>query len=391
MGEFPEIEPTRQSPAFYFDTASGTILVGEVAMRDHIESGHHPQDVRELGDLLRDTGIDIGPNDYPTKLEIESWQRSDYLDYGHWLVKLTRHDEAVHTLNRDTLVRAGYLGIGPRVARFTSRLRFGSLSQYYQELGIDRTHKVGLYDEWTQHDFIEYATDLVAEIGRKPNNKILWERHRAGLSGPSPYLIYQRFGSLGTWLEFAGFPNIHAWEETDYIEWGVKFMLANDGRLPTARGLNKLSSLKRGPSSRVVLNHFDKLSFYQKLTAEAYEIELDRRESLREYKLQSLQDSLETGDLPAELFADATSECDLITRSAKYQVATQLLPHTEQSVLSRLAGLETAQYLRALCRRDETLTVGDIESTALMLDVFDDIWVMDDYMKTLRVSGGEPG
>lgn len=367
----------------YFDLSEGVLLIGTEAKDYHLEAGGNPADVAPLPQVLLDDSFVIPADRYP-KTSFSDWNREDDITYAHFLHQIAV--ESGQRITKDIITKAGYLGIGPRIKHFTGAARYGNLSNFYTEAGLHDTHQVGRFRHWSRADYVAYIKNIAAEIGGRPSQDILWARQQSGVdTGPSPYDIRQAIGSTNLLLELAGFPNIHSWDEQDFIDWGVKFMLANNGILPTASRVQKLSLLKKGPSARVIQNRFVLFSTYKERVAEAYARECAFRQARSAAFIEEILSGIGNDLFPSDLFENAPSVEAEIQILSKFKVVEKLLGDLTDSQKVELARKPPQNFIAGIQNYRPTLSAGEIEEVALRLDVTDEIWPMDDYLTDLRL------
>jgi hypothetical protein len=377
----------KPTPIHYFDTGNGALLTGAAAVEQHLEAGGHPADLVELGELLNDRTLQIAPATYGPP-EIDDWERDDYLSYGHWLFGVAR---AV----RERIIDRGYqLGLGPTRQRIRHPQRFGSLAMYYEELHAEGAVKRNHYASWSFQRCMSYIEDVGAELEKQATNKHwvqLFKEKASRGEGPSPVTLARLTGhSVSALLDMAGYVDVHTWTGSPerYIDWGVKFMLANDGIAPYFNALRILSPRRRAPGVSSIYAHFDSIPAYKAEVRPAYEAELERRQAEQAQKFQSTMNELAAGRLPVQIIAGVASAEELIKRVAKFRVVDEILPAMHLKSKRDISMLKSTQafqdnIIKATC---SNVTVGEIERVAQELGVFDDIWPMDDYFMTaLRV------
>lgn len=381
----------KASPDTYYDITTGHIVVGKEGMSHHLGADGKYEYLRSLPDLITDTELE--PDGYRFHpLEYTKWERSDFTNYGRWINALLKTSSRRNVLKRTNLIKANMLGLGPGIGSIVSE--FGSLAAYYGELRLPKTNKRSLFDGMSIEDFVSHIRRIATDVKKKPTEKILWNRIKKGRIEPSPRVIERRVGSLSKLLELAGYPNIKSWKSADYIDWGIKFMLSNEGRLPSARQMTKLCKLYRGPGRSAVERHFGSIKVYQGLLEPAFfsrqqQIEVERLE-----KLERIKSAIANQEVPKELFGDVkgsdVSEQETIVRYARYVVADHLLGDNFSVSKLSIATMNNLTvrkigFVRAIAKTNDAITAGDIESAALYLGVFNDIWPIDDYLKDLRI------
>ncbi len=374
----------------YIDVSSGQVVLGGPATDNHIESGGHPADLQSLSDFLTGNSANV----ISEPLNVEDWSNEDYLTYGRWLNNLIRSGhESPPRLNQKVLRKGYALGIGPSIHRISAMRRFGSTSKYYAELGASNTHRIGNFKNTSSKELVAYLRDVGSGLGRPPNVRDINRRAHNNPSRPTSSIYYDRFG-LGGWnkaRELAGFVVIDNWDDDDYYNWGVKFMKANEGLIPTARHIRILSGKKFGPSDRGVMIRFKSLKDYQRVVWSRFEemklAQEQRDESLRE----EIAVKISTEEIPSELFEDVGTEQELFARYAKYNVVDALLPDLDGQRKINVASeaYEDVSYAGSIRKINDAITVGDIESTASYLGLFDYIWDIDTLSEKLKLCEDE--
>ncbi|GAC1483783.1 MAG: hypothetical protein NVS1B7_8450 [Candidatus Saccharimonadales bacterium] len=382
-------------PGVYMDITSRQLLVGQDAYETHIACGGYPQDIVELSTILRSYRQEPLPTYSSDRLPVNDWQREDYISYGRWLHTLVSVPESPKTgLTQRIFQYAGKLGVGPLVERIQSPARFGNLMNYYQELGVEPQHAVGKYKTWNRADYADYVASvhdsLLQKRATSDQKQLSLSQEIARLAalgkGPDLWDFQHKKWSLRYLLELSGYVNNRSWTEEEYIGWGVKFMLANDGKIPQKPDFEKLSPQRRAPSLRIIFTKFDRLKKYQALTTEAYIDACEERE-LRQFDRQAeIERLLEDGSLPLKLTELADTPQKLFVVSARYQLINKLMPRLSTShklTISTYTHMDSV--IHAIQQLDPIITAGEVEETAVRLGVFDDLWPLDEYLTTLRV------
>jgi len=249
----------------------------------------------------------------------------------------------------------------------------------------------GRYDNWQIEHVLAHLRNVSYEINEKPTKAILWHRiNELGKDEPSPRFISSRIPFRRA-LELIGFPDVHSWAEDDYIHWGVRFIEANNGAKPSARTLDYLSKLKRGPSSSQIVRCFGKLNDYKISITEAYQSQIAEKTKVRQQKLSDIEEGLAEGGLTKELFVDVNSEEEMLHRYARFLVLDELLLGDNAKSKLSIATMSNKSvrangFVGSIRKVNNAITAGDIESSALSLGVFDYIWPPDkSYLETLKI------
>lgn len=377
-----------KDPLFYFNTVEDKLVVGQAAYEQQVEAGAHPLDVVPLRDALTQPVENVIPSEHPDRLDVDQWERQDYITYGKWLAnEVCAQPDGTPHLDSKILRAGGILGVGPSVKRLEAPKRFGKLAGYYHELGLNHLKQKGLYSSWSERDFLSYLQKVSTDVdNRRPTIPILIQKSGEG-QGPSPHTMMDATGLTMSQLnERIGFPDVESWAPEDYIDWGTRFMLANDGKKPTARAIDFLSQRDRGPSAKNVAIRFDSLIDFQDQVLQKYqEIRAEEEQRLKEQSATLEQDIID-GTIPSHLITDAGSTDLAIARSAKYTVARQLLGHAGESTCSRIARASNDRFISLIQRHNNLLTAGHIEMTADEMGYYENIWPIEYDIDSLRLS-----
>lgn len=392
----------------YFDISNGEVLAGEEQREHYLAAGAAPEDVRNLGAVLREP-LPAFPWATEERLNTADWTPEKYLAFGKWIYAIvaepTRPQES--HLNGRIITNANQAGLGPSVRAL--RNNFTTITNFYSEIDAKDTHKEHLFDDWEIENFIAF----VKQVGGKKRPTIAdfaahAEKHP---DKPQPHYnyIYERFrdiGGVSKLLELAGYMAVRSWDDEDYIDWGVKFMQANGGIVPSKAMANYLSKKQLGPSEMGIRGHFPSVHDFQMGVLERWRQVEGGRLADRQEKLAAINEGLAAAELPPELFdADSDKVADntllesdpdeAVRRYAEYSVLGLILPGMDNSARVDLClrtekfagkvGFTTAAKSAVL---DGGITAGEVERGALMAGVFDDIWPMDSHMQTLKLDEG---
>jgi hypothetical protein len=402
-------------PKHYFDVFTGSVI--DRKFYTYFErSGVNSENVRELGVLLRENEVPKRPSDYVRtrsakdkqgrfksviaihqekyiKPKTKKWTEDNYTKYGKWLAKAVAKptNPKDKLINEKIINQAARLGLGP--GEYNIEKANGSMSKFYKSINAKETHPIGIFDGWAIEDYIRYIKKIGTKIGKKPTENIFWEfAHKNPWSSPSPALIAKSIGGkygIGPIMELAGYLDIKNWNDDDYIAWGKKFMKANDGMELSTPILSYLSPQELSPSARAIIDKFGMSNFKSKVQQE-YLSEKEHEETVHSEKLAEIEQRITKGQISKELFESAASEEDLILFFAKYQVVHHLCPDWEEStkIIISSRGFHETNFVGSIRKLNNAFTAGDIESAALYLDVFDDIWPMNEYMQTYKLDEG---
>lgn len=247
----------------YFDLQEGQLVIGERAYHRSLNNGTAPEHIRTLGTLLLDASHTIEPHFYD-KMDVSGWREARYRKFGRWLdLAVTSADDHYSNVTQSLIDRSYRLGLGPSSARIAKPYNFGSLIRFYDEADINYSFAHGRYDNWPRDRFTDHVehTYLTLEPGQA---LVATLTHKArSKEGPGVKIIRTHAGNILALLAERGYPDIPRWTDNDFIDWGVAYMLANGGVVPTKSRLDYLASVRRGPTGRTIFNHFVSLVDYQ--------------------------------------------------------------------------------------------------------------------------------
>jgi hypothetical protein len=269
----------------------------------------------------------------------------------------------------DSLARLSALGLGPFPESI--RKRFKTLPLFRRACGLYSPDHV--YERHGKFRgtaaIVAFARQLQASLDGRLPVKADYERAANTGDGPSISHIRKQIGGMGELRELLGYPNIRRWDDDDFIDWGVRVMEANKGTgLPLAFAVI-LSKRRRGPSDTTITSRFKRWdTFRESVWAEREERENERAEKIRGYREQT-----EDGRLPKGY--GRFSETTLVVAAAKYILAQRLTSLSPKDL--RALPRDTDAFVDALIQANINLTPGRIETEAVMMGIFDDIWDMN--------------
>ena len=370
----------------YFDTLSGQLLTGDLALEAHIEAGGNPTDVRPLQDVLRDTTNPIPPGTYGTP-DTGRWKEEGSIEeWGRWISDLPRNPQEAR-LSRFMIIQASRMGIGPGIEQIKYRFG-GKLLNFYNALGLDNVRRRSAYSGWNTDDEAEYVVRL-QRSGQYPTLIDAIDTEAKKGRGPSRNILKAKHGAVSSLLEMKGYITQDVSKKygpDELVEWGVRFMLDNDGEEPETHALNYLSPRNLAPSYTPIARHFGTLTDYRAAVREAYELELARQHDERQAKREAFKEDIESGDVPVELFSVVESEEEAYKIRAQFLVAKQLLPLAEPKQLAAIATtVRPERFIKLIRDISWHVSPGDIETTALSMHVYDDIWPVPDTRPKLTI------
>ncbi len=373
-------------PQFFYDTANLSV-VAVLGLKNYLRKNPEIENhVFPLDDLLLTEDSQL-PR--VARSQLPKMTKQVAIRRGRLVSEVVDSMENVR-FNEDVLRRAGKLGITPTLFRI--KQMFGSTSRYYRAVGDSSSSMSGAFDDWSSDQFLKYIASVAEETGRRPTWEGLHELSRLDVSRPSPNVIRRRFGTKGISpiLEQLGYPGLWSWGQADYIGWGVRVMDANGGHSPSAKDINFLSKLDRGPSARAIANNFGSLSYFTERVADNYrEKQADKAET-RAKITKNIDSGITRGTLPAELFEDVDDFELRGLRFARFMILNELLSENNANRKVTIAKndsltLSDRRFLNAIRKTNPHVTAGELESTALYLGFFDMLMPLDGYKQKLRV------
>jgi hypothetical protein len=377
---------------YFFDKTNGEVLAGRQQKVEYLRSGADSDGVVELGPLLRAPEEESRTWEHD-RLSTQQWDQERFIRYGQWLNKVVAPpQENQKRMTRDIIINAGRLGLGPGLGAI--RNRFGHTSRFFIEIGAKDTHRMGIFDEWTLGDFANYLREVGGD--RRPKRAQINALAARNPRLPKARLIEERFNEHGRFngaLTLAGYWVTDRWSKEDYLEWGLKFMDANNGILPVQSAANYLSKEQKGPSARTIHTNFGSLTAFQEMLRDRYAEHHANRLQERAKMFKEIEADREKARVPRELFQfdgyeDASYEelrkkqgNSLLMRYGKYRVLENLLPGMTEERRVEIARGDDGKGFIVLVRQSNPIPAGEIEHTALVLGYFDEIWPSPDLDK----------
>ena len=339
-----------------------------------IDEGSH---ITPLLQLLTQDEFHFDEQSYE-KRDVDSWQPEDYVGLGRWLLSIIDSSEVKTEKPAEITVplleRLYILGVGPEIQRYYRR--FLGMPGYREAVGAPRGRLWRHYNQWPFSRFVEHANMVYRKTGRKPVESD-YDALSAEGKGPAADTIWMYAGSLDDLHELIGFPNVNNMDEDALVDWGVRVLAIN--------GIDKfgwlimdiLSRRGRGPSySHVIRKNNGRWLGYKSKVA-------DRLEQ----KQTMYTDKIVNGELPPHY-----KEMDwlsLFAQGAKYLVASSCASDLSQQTLDKIARAKTANFIPALIKLKPTLSAGFIETKALTMGFYDEIWPIVNIDEHLAVSDEE--
>ncbi|HSW37009.1 MAG TPA: hypothetical protein VLG37_01415 [Candidatus Saccharimonadales bacterium] len=399
VGNIDESQPT-----YYFNLETGQLITDEPAVIASIERGEAPRHLyqlfamgrlalnreitvsnetdattRKLGELLCDKSVKIGSRAYEY-LDTRDWRaEEDYIPYGHWLLTIISDIQPFLTFH--VLEQASLLGVGPH--RNGIKKHFGGYPNYYYKLGSRPRYNLGDYDDWSIGQFTDYVEGVFTNLQQGQSFETLLAGGARLHEGPSTHIIEKRTGRpLYVLLEARGYCECRRWDSANYFRWGIKFMIANNGSIPTRPSIDALASQKRAPSTSAILGQFDKLSHYQRELKKVFDAQLAKL--MGEVPASSQLHTI----LRRPLTEIPYSTCFRIL--AQYKLVNTLIARLAPDKKDGIAcTLDPAKFLEKMTRTGAYLSSEIVRKKAEELDLSDHIWPPD-HIKYLKIARRPP-
>lgn len=368
-----------ENVVWVYDTQRQTAVVGAAAYEQALEAGVYPDELVSISEML----LQPAPTRTETRLPVDDWSREDYIAYGKWLL-----DAASPKLTHKILQTSYDLGLGPepqrlyRKDRSIDQPRFKGYAGFYREIGALESVKRGEYSDWdlkTTLKYVERQAVKVADDGIRPTVDVFENLAKNG-RGPNNDRIKRLTGlPYGKLLDLVGYPEPRAWTLDDYIDWGVRFTIAND-RIPYHGGIVKLARTFRGPSEMAIHRRFGGIMSFQTLVMERYE-QLQKEQAEKATQIhERLKLDVESHKLPAELLE--LPDEDAVKIAARCWLVQHILRDTAHDALPKSVRESNSGFKNYIQKYNPSVTDADIETTASTLGVFDYLWPPQEKFKS---------
>lgn len=358
-------ERANHSTETFFDV-NGYVLIGRRALEAHLDAGGHPADVLPLAEVVTNTPERFTPAESPIE-----WTHDNMVDQVNWLGHELLGPSTRITQNLLSNLRR--LGLGASSKRIRSQ---GSYSTLYTEANLANTRRRYIYEDWDIDDFTNFVCRIAATTPKTRSIKDrLNELARVG-DTPSYKVITRRTrGGIKELLARGGYYDFQRATDEDYLDWGVDFKFANNGRPLEPYVFRLLSPKRLAPSYRAALGHFKTTEHFDVLVDDRYFAALERMEHEHREIFQRIIHEIHEGALPTELFLECQTEADLCQSASKFWLINELCPSIEPSDRLKVAKRSIKSVAKFIVERgDGTITMGDVEETGLMLGIFDYLW-----------------
>jgi hypothetical protein len=361
----------------WFDTRAGDVLVGRAAAADRIDEAG--PDIVPLPELLTRKDFPYKYGDYE-RVPNREFTDEDFLAMGRWALSLVQERLGDRQpLSTAHISRLSALGLMPHLVYVGQR--FDSFSNFKRQIGSPIRYDRMQYANWSTADFVAYAQSRIDHLGHLPTMGDYQQWFTEGV-GPSFRLIEDRLGGLKPLHDLLGYPDISRWEEDDFIDWGVRAMKANKGRL-TLITATVLAHRRRGPSPWTIDRDCKSWSRFKQLVTQAYAEE----QSQQAEKLDWYAQLFAAGKLPEQLRLVHPNQLAAVV--GRYRVICDCVPNLPPARKISLSLGPSSGLIAGIRRYASAISPGYIEMIASSKGLYDDIWPLEEYKTYLRVSDEE--
>ncbi len=394
--EGPPNEPKKETEGgTWFDIANYRLLIGRTAYEEYMGSaydeymfteGNFP-DVRPLGELLRAEDLSYIPS-RGRRSRGSDLPKEELKIYGQWLINLLKESgksNGQKDINERVIKNAFRLGLGPSYQEIARRT-YSSLTEFYNDLDADNVHR--MHGATEPEEFLEHYTRLEQTLGRKPTVGDLRDFYHADpRNNPSADRFLKGLEGIKNAHKMAGHEIYADLSLPELVAWGIRFMLANNGAVPTRDKINYLSKKDFGPYSETLSKRFNGLLNFQAEVKKAYGIELARRQKRRFEILSEIKDSLNLKIIPGDLFYGVESGDELLIRFAKYRVLSRIFNGSKIFIKKQLSidPLPDNEFVQRIQDIEPEISMDMLRKFSDEFGYLDVIWPQAEYMSQLKI------
>lgn len=380
-----------------FDISSGKLLEIDA---DAIEDSTYIQHIVPIGQLVTSAEFPYKPGDFSVahvpgrsetdrdgntqavRHEHEQWKTEEVLHIGSLIARELAELEPPASFNINVVSRLHILGLFPHLTYLTKHPEFRGINGFRKAIGAEARftdNNSRSYDEYKgmttssiasliverYNDLVEFPDDQRFE--GPLTTAIITEMNMMGLA-PSLKHIYGELGGLGELNECLGFPDITKWTEDDYIQYGADILRHNGPKSLTRANITLLASHGFGPSKRSIEVRF----FWRTFCAQSQK-RLNYQTTMEENHRKAVEDFFTHRNGHDGHNIPLTFE-----QKAQYRGLSLLLKHYHidtDDVLQFSHRKDPVKYtLLKISHALLRYSLGEVETTAARLGIFDDIW-----------------
>jgi len=357
-----------------FDAERGQIISPDEAVLAEDTSALLP-----LRDLLMADELPFKKGDFE-KPDPKLWDRDRYLEVGKLVLAAIEQDGERRPITTEHLGRMAILGQVPDFWRFDKF--FDNFTEYKQAVGSPIRYDRLQYADWGITDFVDYAKQTMKDLGHLPDIADYQQQFYQG-KGPSLAMIrYRMGGGIRALHDRLGHPNTKGWDRLDFIDWGVKVMTANPGKDFSLNIVTALAADERGPS-RQIITRCVKWSLLRAPVEHDFLPRPEAPRQSRDAKLNQYQSMIKQGTMPVDFLA--LPENELLAAGARYLVVQDCASDSDANKKRELCRNSSKSFIGRVRQLRPNLTAGYIEMVAVSLNVFDDIWPLNEAVEHFHV------
>lgn len=332
-------EPAQYQASLFIDTLTGQHIVGRAALDACIEAGGHPSDIKDLAEALVDDSIALPEKNHRAKRN--SFNRDAAITDGRFLVNLIHAYDTELTVTARVMERAFSVGA---ILHSPSQIRkpatFGSFVNFQKAVGESNLYQKSHFDHLTFKDLVEHIKKIGAQEGGKPTIHTIDKRvDEDELDEPSSRIIRRLIAPLTFFdlYEAAGWcETTHNWSNERYELFGVSYMWANQGRVPSAAALEALRKKRTSPSVQGTYGRYDSLSQYQ-------DVLITRFNKMYEELAGEMEAGIMSGIIPIQIISGVKTEWQSVVRYIKYELISGVLTaeHTSSQLVAVVKAIGT--------------------------------------------------
>ncbi len=295
-------------------------IIGRKALALYILEGADPQNIHDLNNLL--LAKESVPYDFS-----ESWRGKDFtkekaIRNGKFILSILKSVNPIQSLTKRIQERSYWLGLNYRTDTMIRKDRFGSVANYQKAIGDGGARKWGQYKHLTFEDLVVHIQNIAREEGGVVSVPIL-ERRTAieGRDEPSRSQIGQLIKprKISELIEAAEVSRetTHGWDVQRFENWGVDYMWANQGHIPTRITMQACSRKNVGPTKTGAVDRYGSLINFQATLTEKFQEDFENR-------FQELLTAVHHGKVPSSLFENTNTIWDVFGQFYTYQIVQEL-------------------------------------------------------------------
>lgn len=368
-------------PPLYFDPES-------VAITDITETPDFqpPEGLIPLVKLLLEDDFDYRKGEFP-KIRLSDWEPEEGIRVGRIIAQELVELSPPQPLTQRIITRLHVLGIFPDFNFI--RKNYGSLQNFNEAVGavssVNTNAKNRKYDELSRTELLDLIVkthDEMVEISdnapRKPLSAATLDiMYQCDLIPSDTYLL-RRLGGVRKINEMLGFPNVKSWDNEAYLQYGANILRYNGPDTLTVSNAHRLALEKFGPHPAAIKARFGSWGRFKNLAHEQLRNEQSQLEnhqaSVEEYYRKQFPDKENISFEEKALHRALWLLVGTYFKTQPLELPERVNEKTVEKVINEI---------RTRSKGGQTLA--DIEITALVLNIFDDLWPTQPQQQRLPI------